>query len=150
VGEPLLFWQGDTINSLIGRSKDDIIDPAEVAKKNKIEWSADALAHQTETEKDKLVCNDVKREMCVVDETIETKEVKQDDGVATQSQNLQKKVSAYCVSKGRGVTESKRDRDQIMDTVDSEDSVPFLNTADGAGQTCGNTKGASAIRSRVE
>jgi hypothetical protein len=48
------------------------------------------------------------------------------------------------------MTESKQDRDQIMDTVDSEDSVPFLTTADGAGQTCGNTKGASAIRSRAE
>jgi hypothetical protein len=150
VGEPLLFWQGDTINSLIGRSKDDIIDPAEVAKKNKIERSADALAHQMETEKNQLVCNDVKGEMCVVGATIETKEAKQDDGVATQSQNLKKKVSAYFVSKGQGVTESKRDQDQIMDTVDSEDSVPFLTTADGAGQTCGNTKGAPAIRSRVE
>jgi hypothetical protein len=48
------------------------------------------------------------------------------------------------------VTESKRDRDLIMDTVDSEDLVPFLTTADEAGQTCGNTKGASAIRPRVE
>jgi hypothetical protein len=116
--KPLLFWQGDTIHSLIGRSKDDIMDPAEVAKKNKIEHSADALAHQMETEKDKLVCNVVKREMRVVDETSGTKEVKQDDGVATQSQNLQKKVSAYFVSKGQGVTESKWDRELIMDTVD--------------------------------
>jgi hypothetical protein len=88
--------------------------------------------------------------MCVVDETIETKEVNQDDRVAMQLQNFKKKVSAYFVSKGRGVTESKRERGQIMDTVDSDDLVPFLTNADVAGQTCGNTKGASATYSRVE
>jgi hypothetical protein len=34
--KPLLFWMGDTLQSMNSRSKDDIMGPSEVAKKNKI------------------------------------------------------------------------------------------------------------------
>jgi hypothetical protein len=59
----------------------------------------------------------------------------------------QKKMSVHFVSKGRGVTDFKRDRVPVTDNVDSADVEPFLAKTDAACQTCGNTKGAPASRS---
>jgi hypothetical protein len=137
-----LSWPGGTMNTVVDwyKDKDEIMNPAEVAKKNKIDWSADALAHQTETEKDKLVCNDVEKEMCVVDETIETKEVKKDDGVATQSQEknltFTKKATVHFVSKGRGVTGFTQERAGVKVTSDSANVDPFLTIGIAAGTAC--------------
>jgi hypothetical protein len=53
--KPLLFWMGDTLQSMNSRSKDDIMGPAEVAKKNKIGKPADHTAGQKvkQTENDR-------------------------------------------------------------------------------------------------
>ena len=98
------------MDSLNHRSKDEIMDAAEVAKKNKIEATAD----QIEREMEKVS----------VDETEDDEEVKSgNEGAAVKHT---KKVTVYFVSKGRGVSGFTQERAGVKGNSDSADVDPFL------------------------
>ena len=90
------------MDSLNHRSKDEIIDVAEVAKKNKIEATADQIERKMEDDE----------------------EVKPGNEVAEVKHT--KKVTVHFVSKGRGVSGFTQERAGVKGTSDSADVNPFL------------------------
>ena len=76
--------------------------------------------------------NGVEMVKSTVEETMGDEEVKKGNEVA-EDKNLKfaKKVTVHFVSKGRGVTEIKKDRDRVKDTSDSSDTGPFLTIESG-------------------
>jgi hypothetical protein len=151
--QPLLSWSGCAMNTVANRhkDKDEIMDPAEVAKKNKIGKTAEQTADHMEEELE-IINNGVKEKRGVgeiMKDGIVQEGFKQNDEVVSEK-NLnkeKKKMSVHFVSKGWGVTDFQRDRVPVTDNVDSADVEPFLTKTDAACQTCGNTKGAPASRS---
>jgi hypothetical protein len=145
--QPLYSWSA--MNTVVDRyeDKDDIMDLAEVAKKNKIQRSAADTVHQSVTAAE-IRTNEVEQETSGVDTGVK-EGFKRIDGVVS-AKNLgyaKKKMTVHFVSKGRGVTENKKDRARVKDISDSLEAGPFLAKTDAACQTCGNTKGAPASRS---
>ena len=124
------------MDSLNHRSKDEVMDAAEVAKKNKIGVMVDHTADQIE----RMMGNDrngVEVEKDSVDETVDDEEVKSDNEVAKVKP--MKKVTVRFVSKGRGVSGIKKDPVRVKGTNDSMDTDPFLTIesgADSARQSC--------------
>ena len=107
------------MDSLNHRSKDEIMDAAEVAKKNKIEATADQIERKMEDDR-----NGVEMEKVSVDETEDDEEVKSgNEGAAVKHT---KKVTVYFVSKGRGVSGFTQERAGVKGNSDSADVDPFL------------------------
>jgi hypothetical protein len=129
---------GDTIQSLTGRSKDDIMDPVEVAKKDKIGEMADHTTGQTEKKVD-VDRSGVEKGKSEVGATMEDEEVKlSHEVVKEKGLKYAKKASVHFVSKGRGVSESKKDRARVKANSDSTDVDPFLTVC----LSCVSTKKA--------
>jgi hypothetical protein len=126
---------GNTIQSLNGRSKDDTMDPAEVAKKDKIGEMADHLTGQME-KKVEIDCSGVEKEKFKVDETMEDE--LGNEVVKEKSLKYAKKASVHFVSKGRGLSESKEDRARVKGNSDSTDVDPILTVC----LSCVSTKKA--------
>jgi hypothetical protein len=103
------------------------MDPAEVAKKNKIGGKVD--------EQKKNDRNGVELEKSGSAVNVEDEEFKRGlAGAVEKDLNYVKKASVHFVSKGRGVTESKKDPVRVKDTSDSMEAGPFL-TIGSVGET---------------
>jgi hypothetical protein len=124
----LLSWPDDTMSTVVNRNKDkdEIMDSAEVAKKNKIEETANHTTSQMK-KKMKIDRSRVEKGKLAVDETMEDEEVKLGNEVEKEKRlKYAKKVSIHFVSKGRGVSENKEDRARVKGTSDSTNVYPFL------------------------
>jgi hypothetical protein len=123
--KPLLFWMGDTIQSLTGRSKEDIMDPVEVAKKDKIGEMAVHTTGQTEKKVgiDRSSVEKVKSEDGA---TMEEEEVKLGHKVVEgKGLKYAKKASVHSFRKGGECQKVKRTELESRVIVTRRTWIPF-------------------------
>jgi hypothetical protein len=118
------------------KGQDEVMSAAEVAKKNKIGETADHMVDHTEQtiEHDR---NGIETEKFIVDATMEYEEVTNgNDVVKGKNLKYMTKATVRFVSKGRGVSENKKNRARVKGTSDSTDTGPFLTIGTAAGTAC--------------